>query len=125
MSTHALVCPGGPAPSLDARLSRHRERALPAQLCCCCLLVGSIVRRFASTWRPALLGAFFCLAIFAVAADYPAYVGVDDPQMLAFFFFLYGFFAYLRWGQSRIGLALSALLFVLAVSIKRMFTSRT
>jgi hypothetical protein len=87
-------------------------------LCSCCLLVGFIVRRLVSTWRPALLAAFFCLAIFAVAADYPAYVGVDDPQMLALFFFLCGFFAYLRWGQSRIGLALSALLFVLAASIK-------
>ena len=88
-------------------------------LCSCCLLVGAIVRRLVSTWRPALLAAFFCLAIFAVAADYPAYVGVDDPQMLALLFFLSGFFAYLRLGQTRLGLALSALLFVLAASIKQ------
>jgi hypothetical protein len=87
-------------------------------LCSCCLLAGSIVRRLVSTWRPALLAAFFCLAIFAVAADYPAYVGVGDPHMLALFFFLCAFIAYLRWGQSRIGLALSALLFVPAASIK-------
>jgi hypothetical protein len=88
-------------------------------LCFCCLLVGAIVRRLVSTWRPALLAAFFCLAIFAVAADYPAYVGVDDPQMLALLFFLCGFFAYLRLGHTLLGLGLSALLFVLAGSIKQ------
>src|ERR1700679_1833907 len=94
--------------------------ALPLlSLCSCCLLVGFIVRRLVSTWRPALLAAFFCLAIFAVAADYPAYVGVDAPQMLALLFFLCGFFAYLRLGHTLLGLGLSALLFVLAGSIKQ------
>jgi len=87
-------------------------------LCVCCLLVAAIVRRLASGWMPALLAGFFCLALFAVAADFPAYVGVDDPELLALAFFLGGFWAYLRLGRSRWSLALSALLFVLAVSIK-------
>jgi hypothetical protein len=39
--------------------------------------------------------------------------------MLALLFFLCGFFAYLRMGQTRLGLGLSALLFVLAGSIKQ------
>ncbi len=87
-------------------------------LCGCCVLVGSIVYRLSSAWRPALLAGFFCLALFSVAADYPAYVGMDDPQMLALVFFLAGFWVGLGTDRIRVRLALAALLFVLAGSIK-------
>lgn len=87
-------------------------------LCGCCLLVAAAVRRLVSAWPPALLAGIFCLALFCTAAGYPAYVGVDDPQMLALVFYLAGFYAYLRFGSSGPGLTFSALLFVLAISIK-------
>jgi len=87
-------------------------------LCISCLLVAAIVRRLTEAWRPALLAGFFCLALFSVAADYPAYVGVDDPQMLAHAFYLAGLWIYLKLNRSCAGVAFSALLFVLAFSIK-------
>jgi len=87
-------------------------------LCACCLLVAAIVRRLASGWRPALLAGFFCLALFSVAADFPAYVGMDDPQIPSLALYMAGLWVFLRWGQSRLGLAFSALLFVLAISVK-------
>ena len=58
------------------------------------------------------------MALFSVAADYPAYVGMDDPQMLALVFFLAGFWVGLGTDRIRVRLALAALLFVLAGSIK-------
>jgi hypothetical protein len=116
---HALVRPGGQTPPLDARLSVHRERALPAKPLL--LLPAGWSHRPQARLHVAagVAGGLLLLAIFAVAADYPAYVGVGDPQMLALLFFLCGFFAYLRLGQTRLGLALPALLFVLAASIKQ------
>jgi MFS family permease len=87
-------------------------------LCGCCALVAAIVRRLAPGWRPALLAGFFCLALFAVAADFPAYVGMDDPQIPSLVIYLAGLWVVLRWENSRLGLALSALLFVLAFSTK-------
>jgi hypothetical protein len=87
-------------------------------LCACCLLVAGIVRRLTLDWKPAILAGFFCLAVFSVAADFPAYVGMDDPQMLAQVFYLAGLWVYLGRGRDRLRLAVVALLFVLAVSIK-------
>jgi hypothetical protein len=87
-------------------------------LCGSCVLVGGIVFQLASAWRPALLAGLFCLALFSVAADYPAYVGMDDPQMLALFFYMAGLWIYLKLDRSWAGAALSALCFVLAVSVK-------
>lgn len=87
-------------------------------LCGCCLLVAAIVRKLGSGWRPALLAGFFCLALFCVAADYPSYVGMDDPQMLALFFYMAGLWIYLKLDRSIAGAALSALFFVVAISIK-------
>lgn len=84
----------------------------------CCVLVTCIVRMLGCAWRPAMLAGFFCLAMFSVAADYPAYVGVNDPQMLAQVFFLAGFLVSLGSDRIRLRLALAALLFVLAGSIK-------
>ena len=65
-----------------------------------------------------MLAGFFCLAVFCVAADYPAYVGMDDPQMLALLFYMAGLWVYLRLDRSRAGAALAALFFVLAISVK-------
>ncbi len=91
-------------------------------LCACCLLVAGIVRRLTLQWKPAILAGLFCLALFSVAADFPAYVGMDDPQMLSQVFYLAGLWIYLGpdlgLDRSRSRLALAALLFVLAVSIK-------
>jgi hypothetical protein len=91
-------------------------------LCACCVLVAGIVRRFTVQWKPAILAGFFCLALFSVAAEFPVYVGIDDPQMLSQVFYLAGLWVYLGpdlgLDRSRSRLALVALLFVLAVSIK-------
>jgi hypothetical protein len=84
----------------------------------CCLLVAGIVRKLGSGWRPALLAGFFCLALFSVAADYPRYVGMDDPQMLALLFYMAGLWIYLQLDRSWAGVALAALCFVLGISVK-------
>jgi hypothetical protein len=84
----------------------------------CCLLVAAIVRKLTSRWRPAVLAGFFCLALFCVAADYPAYIGMDDPQILALLFYMTGLWVYLKLDRSRTGVTLAALFFVLAISVK-------
>jgi len=84
----------------------------------CCLLVAAIVRKLGSGWRPALLAGFFCLALFSVAADYPRYVGMDDPQILSLPFYMAGLWVYLKLNRSRTGAALAALFFVLGISVK-------
>jgi len=84
----------------------------------CCLLVAAIVRKLGSGWRPALLAGFFCLALFSVAADYPRYVGMDDPQILSLPFYIAGLWVYLKLNRSRTGAALAALFLVLGISVK-------
>jgi hypothetical protein len=87
-------------------------------LCSCCVLVGLIVRSLGATRRSALLAGIFCLALFAVAADFPAYVGMDDPQVPALALYMAGLWVFIRWQSSRLGLAASALLFTLGFSTK-------
>jgi hypothetical protein len=82
----------------------------------CCGLVGAIVKRATGTLVPAILSAFFCLALFCARAD--GYVGMDDPQMLAQVFFLSGLLLYVSRGREDIWLVGTALLFVLGGSIK-------
>lgn len=84
----------------------------------CCLFVALIVRRFGGTRFVAWIAGFFSLAIFCTAADYPSYIGVDDPQMLALVFFLAGFYCYLRAPRSFFSIAAAALLFVVGGSVK-------
>jgi hypothetical protein len=83
-----------------------------------CLLMSAIVRRLGGTRFAAAFSGLFCLAMFCSAADYPSYVGVDDPQLLAQAFFLAGLYAYLRMRRGWAGLAVAALLFVVGGSIK-------
>jgi len=83
-----------------------------------CVLVSAIVRSLGAARRPALLAGVFCLALFCVAADFPCFVGIDDPTIPALAIYLAGLWVFLRWGVSRLGLAFSALLFVLAFSTK-------
>jgi hypothetical protein len=82
------------------------------------VLAAAIVRRLTRMWQPALLAGFFCLAVFCAAGDYPAYVGMDDPQFLAQAFFMAGLYVYIASNRSWRGTAWTALLFVLAMCIK-------
>ena len=82
----------------------------------CCGLVGAIVKQATGMLVPAILSAFFCLALFCARAD--GYVGMDDPQMLAQVFFLAGLLLYVSRGHERTFLVGIALLFVLGGSIK-------
>jgi hypothetical protein len=83
------------------------------------VLVGQIVLKLTASRRPALLAGLFCLALFCVAADYPIYVGMDDPQMFAQVFLLSGLLVYLTAGKRYAGLAIAALLFVVGLCIKQ------
>jgi hypothetical protein len=86
----------------------------------CCTLVGLIVCHLAgphkSARTAAILAAFLCLATFCTNAD--PYVGMDDPQLLAHFFFLLAFFLYLRDRTNFAAITVSAALFVVAGNIK-------
>src|SRR5204862_7871738 len=82
----------------------------------CCGLVGAIVKQATGMLVPAILSAFFCLALFCARAD--DYVGMDDPQMLAKVFFLGGLLLNVYQGRENIWLVGTALLFVLGGSIK-------
>jgi hypothetical protein len=82
----------------------------------CCILVGLIVRKLSGSAQAAWLAGFFCLAIFCTAAH--IYIGVDDPQMLALFFFLAGLALYIGRKQSLLAIAAAAALFVIGGCIK-------
>lgn len=81
-----------------------------------CVLVGAIVRRLGGSARAAMLAGLYCLAVFCTDAD--AYVGQDDPQMLAQMFFLGGLLLYLWRRDSWAAIAGAAALFVVGGSIK-------
>jgi hypothetical protein len=83
-----------------------------------CVLVGAIVRRLGGSRFTVVFSGLFCLAMFCAAADYPSYIGVDDPQLLAQSFFLAGLYVYLCTKRSWAGLVAAALLFVVGGSIK-------
>ncbi len=80
------------------------------------VLVGAIVRRLGGSARAAVLAGLYCLAVFCTDAD--AYVGQDDPQMLAQAFFLGGLLLYLWRRDSWRAIAGAAALFVVGGSIK-------
>lgn len=86
----------------------------------CCTLAGLIVCHLAGATRSsktaAILAGFLCLATFCTSAD--PYVGMDDPQLFADFFFLLAFFLYLRDRTNFAAVTVSAGLFVVAGSIK-------
>jgi hypothetical protein len=82
----------------------------------CCTLVGAIVRHLSGSRRAAILSGFLCLGLFCTNAN--EYVGMDDPQLLADFFFLLAFYLFLRTRRSYAAVAGVAALFVLAGNIK-------
>jgi hypothetical protein len=81
-----------------------------------CILVALIAWRFCRDYRSALFSAFFCCAIFCVAAN--EYVASDDPQVFAQVFFLSGFLVYISGPPRFYRLACLSLLFVLGGNIK-------
>ena len=81
-----------------------------------CVLVGLIVKKLTGSWGPAVFGGVFCLGLFC--ARIPEYVGMDDPQMLAHPFFLFGLWLYMRDPPSTLRLAGITSLFVLGGNIK-------
>jgi hypothetical protein len=81
-----------------------------------CVLVGLIVKKLTRGWGPALFGGVFCLGLFC--ARVPNYVAIDDPQMLAHPFFLFGLWLYLGAPPSTLRIAGITSLFVLGGNIK-------
>jgi hypothetical protein len=87
-----------------------------ACLCLCGVLAGLIVWHTTRSELAAWLTGMFLVAMFCAIAD--AYVGMDDPQMLAQAFFLAGMYVYLRGDRRGWALELTALLFVLGGNVK-------
>jgi hypothetical protein len=85
-------------------------------LCLTAFFAGAIVRRTTHSRTAAWLTGFFLIAWFSAAAD--AYVGTDDPQILAQAFFMAGLFVYLRGHRQGWAIDASALLFVVGGNIK-------
>ena len=81
-----------------------------------CVLVGLIVKKLTGGWGPAVFAGVFCLGLFCSRA--PSYVGMDDPQMLAHPFFLFGLWLYLAAPPSTLRIAGITSLFVLGGNIK-------
>ncbi len=81
-----------------------------------CVLVGLIVKRLTGGWGAAVFGGAFCLGL--VCSRTPLYVGVDDPQMLAHPFVLFGLWLYLGDSPSTRRIAGITSLFVLGGNIK-------
>jgi len=81
-----------------------------------CVLVGLIVKKLTGGWGPAVFGGVFCLGL--ICARMPNYVGVDDPQMFAHPFFLFGLWVYLQAVPSTLRIAGITSLFVLGGNIK-------
>ena len=82
-----------------------------------CVLVGIIVRKLTGGWGPAVFAGALCLGLFCSEA--PNYVGVDDPQMLAHPFFLFGLWLYLTAPPSTRRIAGITSIFVLGGNIKQ------
>jgi hypothetical protein len=85
-------------------------------LCLTAFFAGAIVQRTTRSCSTAWLTGFFLIAWFSAAAD--AYVGTDDPQILAQAFFMAGLYVYLRGGRRGWAIEASALLFVVGGNIK-------
>ena len=85
-------------------------------LCLTAFFAGAIVQRTTRSRSAAWLTGLFLIAWFSAAAD--AYVGTDDPQILAQAFFMAGLYVYLRGHRQGWALDASALLFVVGGNIK-------
>jgi hypothetical protein len=81
-----------------------------------CVLVGLIVKKLTGGWGPAVFGGVFCLGLFC--SRMPNYVGMDDPQMLAHSFFLFGLWLYLGAPPSTLRIAGITSVFILGGNIK-------
>ena len=81
-----------------------------------CVLVGLIVKRLTGGWGPPVFAAIFCLGLFCTVGS--IYVGMDDPQMLAHPFFLFGLLLYMARPPSTLRIAGLTSLFVLGGNIK-------
>lgn len=81
-----------------------------------CVLVALIIKRVTTRWGPAIFGASFCLGL--IGATAPVYIAMDDPQMLAHPFFLFGLFLYLGGPVSDAIIFTISALFVLGGNIK-------
>jgi len=82
----------------------------------CAALIAAIAHRLGVSRVLAILAAFYTAALFCTDAD--AYVGMDDPQLLALAVFLLGLYVYIRNPTSRLALTTSALLFVVGGNLK-------
>jgi hypothetical protein len=80
------------------------------------VLVGLIVKELTGGWGPAVFGAAFSLGLFC--ARMPNYVGMDDPQMLAHPFFLFGLWLYLLAPPSTARIAEITSIFIVGGTIK-------
>jgi len=81
-----------------------------------CVLVGLIVKKLTGSWGPAVFASAFCLGLFCSRALLR--VGVDDPQMLAHPFFLFGLWVYLQAVPSTLRIAGITSVFILGGNIK-------
>ena len=81
-----------------------------------CALVGLIVKKLTGSWESAVFASVFSLGLFC--SRMPDYVGMDDPQMLAHTFFLFGLWLYLGTPPSTLRIAGITSLFVLGGTIK-------
>jgi len=81
------------------------------------VLVGLIVKKLTGGWGAAVFAAALCLGLFG--SQVPGYVGMDDPQMLAHPFFLFGLWLYLGAPPSTLRVAGITSLFVLGGNIKQ------
>jgi hypothetical protein len=87
-----------------------------AGLCLSGLMAGLIVWQITRAKLAAGLSGLFLVAVFCANAK--GYVGMDDPQMLAQFFFMAGLYVYLKGNRSGWALEFTALLFVVGGNIK-------
>jgi hypothetical protein len=81
-----------------------------------CVLVGLIVKKLTGAWGPAVFAGAFCLGLFCSRMS--TYVGMDDPQMFAHPFFLFGLWLYLQAVPSTMRIAELTFLFILGGNIK-------
>jgi hypothetical protein len=88
-----------------------------AALLASCVLVGLIIKELTGSWAPAVFGGVYCLGFFC--AQTPAYVAMDDPQMLAHPFFLFGLWLYLAAPASTGRIAAITSVFILGGNIKQ------
>ena len=85
-------------------------------LCLTAFFAAAIIKHTTRSRSAAWLTGLFLIAWFSASAD--AYVGSDDPQILAQAFFMAGLYVYLRGHRQGWALEASALLFVVGGNIK-------